>query len=53
MIASLPLRDSDFSLPRNCLATCWVIVEPPCAKSPAVRLAHTARPMPFQYSPPW
>ena len=46
MIASLALRASVFSLPTNCLATCWVIVEPPWTSSPAVRFFQAARAMP-------
>ena len=31
---------------RNDFATCWVIVDPPCATTPARRLALSARTMP-------
>ena len=53
MIASFALRESDFSAPMSCFATCWVMVDAPCAKSPDATFAHTARPMPLNEMPPW
>jgi hypothetical protein len=43
-LADLPLQRS--SEVRNDFATCCVMVEPPCATTPARRLAVSARPMP-------
>ena len=51
-ISSLILRDQVRSDERNALATCCVMVEPPCLTPPARRLAASARTRPRRSKPP-